>query len=742
MSSGTRFTSSRIFDLIFNVVMTFVVSTSRPFIRRRQRQREREPQQQTTTRTLTHYQLFETLAQSINRRTNTQMEHRPISGHPLTPSMDTRRDDDENDDDGNPSTNNSLPTGTHAPLHPQDAVNNDVLYSSTKSKSKTSSHWLSPVIYNILAVETGERFAYFGFRAVLVLYFTLDLHFSEPQAISYFAFVTCFAYLSPVLGAILADGFWGKYVTIWRFGVLYVVGLFILTVGAALNSDSALTIRRTLSFVGLFLVCLGTGGIKPVVSAFGADQVAAQTTTTNATITSNGEAVTLVNDSDALEFREDNVNGSDGIFKRGSEGNGDEEHPVVVDPRETIVTNNQSTQAQGEDREEQVRSFFNYFYFCINVGALVSIAIVPIVRGHAGFGAAFLLPTLFMITAIALFVSKRKEYVHHLPGKDGSSLVTTFALCWWLFRLNVLQSSSFIRASCPAWLRPSSLPPGSRRGQHMLVSTTDRDEQEIDGAETNGNDSASDGTSNHDNSEETIRLQLDDAAQALHVLPVMAMLPIFWCLYDQQSSVWTLQANRMELNGLQPEQLNVVNPLEIMLFIPLFDRIIYPKMQSFGINIQPLRRMAWGMILTSIAFFISGRVEQAIQYREENPSLPKVNVFWQIPQITILSVGEIFVSVTGLEFSYATSPVRLKAFLMAMYLLTTAVGDFVGGILYSTVFADMNLATAMDICAVLMILNLGLFLFVARWYKRTDYHKLRSASPNNELEIPERGRMT
>lgn len=230
--------------------------------------------------------------------------------------------------------------------------------------------------------------------------------------------------------------------------------------------------------------------------------------------------------------------------------------------------------------------------------------------------------------------------------------------------------------------------------------------------------------------------QLNDAAQALHVLPIMAMFPIFWCLYDQQSSVWTLQATRMELNGLQPEQLNVVNPLEIMIFIPLFDRFIYPFLQDKGVNIQPLRRMSWGMVLTAVAFFLSGVVERGIQSAELRGD--KVNVFWQLPQITILAVAEIFLSITGLEFAYATSPDRLKAFLMAMYLLTTAVGDFFGGVLYSTAFTKLNLATVMDICGGLMLGNLVLFLIVARWWERREFHDLRRATSLEGLEIPDR----
>ena len=519
---------------------------------------------------------------------------------------------------------------------------------------------LTPVINCILLTETGERFAYFGFRAVLVLYFTLELQFDEPKAIAFFAYTTCLAYLSPIVGALLADGAWGRYTTILRFGIVYIVGLSVLTAAAALE-DEWLDWKRLLTLVGLLLVCLGTGGIKPCVSAFGADQVA---------------------------LRKDPVEVGDGLYRDAANDERIEE----------------------EDRSEDVRAFFNYFYFCINVGALASIGLVPILRQHYGFWAAFLLPTLFMITAFFLFRLMRHEYVHHVPGSEESSLLVTFKLCAWLVRQHLSQTP--VVRHC---ISPAPMPT-----IHTLLPIDEPTEE-----------------SSLDRRQHS-RQQLDDAAKAVHVLPIMAMFPIFWCLYDQQSSVWTLQASKMGLHGLQPEQLNVVNPLEIMIFIPLFDRVIYPALTRAGWNIAPLRRMSWGMLLTAIAFFCSGWVETAIQYNAAN-DLEPVDVFWQLPQITILSIGEIFLSVTGLEFAYATSPDRLKAFLMAIFLLTTAVGDFLGGVLYSTIFADMARSTVMYVCGVLMLGNLCVFLLVARWWESCEYHDIRRvASQLDGLELKDR----
>ncbi|KAI2509242.1 hypothetical protein MHU86_5130 [Fragilaria crotonensis] len=121
--------------------------------------------------------------------------------------------------------------------------------------------FLTPVVLCILITEAVERFAFYGFRAVLVLYFIKSLNFSEDTAIALFAFVSCLAYASPLLGAFLADGYIGRYKTILCFGWVYALGLGVLTLAA--YTEQSLELRRSLSFVGLFLFCMGTGGSSP-----------------------------------------------------------------------------------------------------------------------------------------------------------------------------------------------------------------------------------------------------------------------------------------------------------------------------------------------------------------------------------------------------------------------------------------------------------------------------------------------
>merc|ERR1719491_110994 len=116
-----------------------------------------------------------------------------------------------------------------------------------------------------------------------------------------------------------------------------------------------------------------------------------------------------------------------------------------------------------------------------------------------------------------------------------------------------------------------------------------------------------------------------------------------------------------------------------MLFIPLFDQILYPRLEARGFNIQPLKRMEYGMFLGAIAFFASALLEYSIQQRPPN----SISLAWQIPQITILTVAEILLNVTGLEFAYSQAPENMQALILAVFLFTTAIGDGFGSILFA-----------------------------------------------------------
>jgi len=122
----------------------------------------------------------------------------------------------------------------------------------------------------IVANEAAERFSYYGMRAILVVFMTqylmnstgdLDV-MSEHEAQGYYHLFVSAVYFMPMLGALLADGLIGKYRTILFLSLFYCLGHFAL----------ALDDTRMGLLVGLGLISMGAGGIKPCVSSHLGDQ--------------------------------------------------------------------------------------------------------------------------------------------------------------------------------------------------------------------------------------------------------------------------------------------------------------------------------------------------------------------------------------------------------------------------------------------------------------------------------------
>jgi POT family proton-dependent oligopeptide transporter len=114
----------------------------------------------------------------------------------------------------------------------------------------------------IVANEFAERFCYYGINAILSIYMTQYLRIGEADATTYHSLFKSAAYFSPLLGAIVSDVFWGKFKTILTFSISYCAGCAIV---AVVPGNVGL-------IVGLTLVALGTGGIKPCVSTNVGDQ--------------------------------------------------------------------------------------------------------------------------------------------------------------------------------------------------------------------------------------------------------------------------------------------------------------------------------------------------------------------------------------------------------------------------------------------------------------------------------------
>ncbi|CAK1588288.1 unnamed protein product [Parnassius mnemosyne] len=124
-------------------------------------------------------------------------------------------------------------------------------------------------IFCIIATEFCERFSFCGLRTILSLYLrnVLCLHENAATVVYHIFIMMC--YTMPLMGAILADNYIGRYKVILYFSIIYLIGT-ILTCFSAI--PPLMLPPTSTSMIGLALIATGTGGIKPCVAAFGGDQ--------------------------------------------------------------------------------------------------------------------------------------------------------------------------------------------------------------------------------------------------------------------------------------------------------------------------------------------------------------------------------------------------------------------------------------------------------------------------------------
>ena len=203
------------------------------------------------------------------------------------------------------------------------------------------------------------------------------------------------------------------------------------------------------------------------------------------------------------------------------------------------------------------------------------------------------------------------------------------------------------------------------------------------------------------------------------VVMLILFIAMFWSLYDQTGSSWVLQGEKLDTHvfGYQlfAEQLQAVNPILVLIFIPLFSYVVYPAIERVW-PLTALRKISIGFFVMVPAFLIPAYLE----WRLGNGDHP--SILWQVPAYIILTVAEIFVSITGLEFFYTQAPNRMKSLVMSLFLGSVAIGNiFTSGVNFAIQSPDGH--SRLDgpayylFFAGLMLLTAIGFVFYAGRYK-------------------------
>ena len=446
----------------------------------------------------------------------------------------------------------------------------------------------------VAVVELCERFTFYGLSGPFQNYISNSYHdpsgnpgaigLGQSGATALTNFFQFWCYCSPIIGAIVADQYLGRFKTITYFSMIYILGIAVLFLTSLPTSIEAGAALPGL-VVALICVGLGTGGIKANVSPLIAEQY--QETRPRVKILKDGEK-------------------------------------VIVDPDLTI------------------ERIYMVFYLSINIGSLSSVATTEL-ELHIGFWSAYLLPLTTFIFGFFILVAGRKRYVVRPP--KGSVIPQSIRIIW-----IGLTSHHGLEAAKP-----------STQGRLL-----------------NGRAVPWDGTF------------VDELKVALTACKTFPFFIIYWTVYSQMLNNFISQAGTMELHGIPNDIMGNIDPLTIIVFIPILDRLIYPYLRKFGITFKPITRIFWGFILGATAMAYAAMVQQIIYSAPpcyDHPlhcpegKLPDgsyehnhVHVAVQAPTYFFIAISEIFANVTGLEYAYTKAPPSMKSFIMALFMLTNALG--------------------------------------------------------------------
>ena len=92
---------------------------------------------------------------------------------------------------------------------------------------------------------------------------------------------------------------------------------------------------------------------------------------------------------------------------------------------------------------------------------------------------------------------------------------------------------------------------------------------------------------------------ISETVALFRICKIFMCLPAYWMLYDQAGAAWIIQAKHLNrYNILEADQIGVLNPVLVLIFIPLFDKCIFPFIENkLQCKLTSVKKMVGGMIL-------------------------------------------------------------------------------------------------------------------------------------------------
>ncbi|KAJ8635775.1 hypothetical protein MRB53_010042 [Persea americana] len=475
-------------------------------------------------------------------------------------------------------------------------------------KAKTGEWKSSPYI---IVNEVAERLAFFAIAVNMVAYLVLEMHQSLPTAATHVTDWIGAAYVLTLLGAYLADSYLGRFKTIIIFSCIYVVGMVLLTLSASIDSlrpppcvgklcEPATKAQNAFLYVALALIALGTGGIKPCVSSFGADQ-----------------------------------------FDEG-------------DKKETL----------------KKFAFFNWFFFAINMGALLGITLMVYVQVKKGWAWGFGVPTFFMVASIVVLLVGVPFYRFQRPM---GSAFTRFVQ---VIVASTRNHFSGVEVGHEKDLYEFKTTQSAIVGARKLTRT--RQYRFLDKAAVAFNNSSS------TNSRWMLCTvtQVEEFKSFIRILPVWASTIALSVSFAQLSTFFISQSTIMDrklpgTNFVIPTgSVPIFSAVNALLLVPLYEGFAVPILRRYTGHhrgITSLQRMGVGLFISIFSMISAATIEKK---RRDHANTLSVSVFWLLPQFFLMGSAEVFTYVGQLEFFYDEATDGTRSLGSALFLSELGIGSW------------------------------------------------------------------
>lgn len=323
-------------------------------------------------------------------------------------------------------------------------------------------------------------------------------------------------------------------------------------------------------------------------------------------------------------------------------------------------------------------SFFNWWYFGMCSGTMVTLAILTYIQDNLSWGLGFGIPCIVMAFGLIIFLLGTWTYRFRTNGDDTNAFVRI--------------SQVFVRAA-RNWRTTSSQLTGEEESQGLLPYQGSEQFKFLNKA------LLTHGGLKEDGKVSSIS-EVEEAKAVLRLFPIWATCLVYAIVFSQSSTFFTKQGVTLDRSigstfKIPPASLQSFISLSIVLFMPIYDWILVPIARAITgkpSGITMLQRIGTGVFLSFLTMVIAAlvemkRLETAREYGlidKPKATIP-MSIMWLMPQYVLFGIHEAFTMVGLQEFFYDQVPSELKSIGLALYLSIFGIGSILSSLLITVI---------------------------------------------------------